>query len=181
MKLSNLFIIALLAGTLGVFGCSDDPPANGNGGNGGNGGSGTAGTGGGTGGSGGADPCTGEFCDDSAQPNKAACEAFIDGCSSLGAGGAGGAPPTPEDCDRIGGALCQHEVGTGGTGGTGGGGGTGGTPSGGNCDYGLCVDDSAEKATCETLVGYCEATLDLFPELLDYCIEGTNLDQCGDP
>jgi hypothetical protein len=176
MKLSNLLMIALLAGTLGVFGCSSDPE-NGNG-NGGSGGSGTAGTGG----SGGTvtDPCTGDFCDVVDAPNKAACEAFIDGCDSLGAGGAGGAggappTPTPEDCDRIGGALCQHEVGTGGTGGT------GGTPSGGNCDYGLCVDDSAEKATCETLVGYCEATLGLFPELLEYCIEGTNLDQCGDP
>jgi len=59
MKLSRLFVIALLAGTLGVFGCSDDPPATGNGGSGGEGtagtgGSGTAGTGGsGTAGSGG--------------------------------------------------------------------------------------------------------------------------------
>jgi len=52
MKLSNLFMIALLAGTLGVFGCSSDPET----GNGGSGGEGTAGTGGsgtaGTGGSG---------------------------------------------------------------------------------------------------------------------------------
>jgi hypothetical protein len=41
MKLSNLFMIALLAGTLGVLGCGDDTtnPA-------GTGGSGTAGTGG---------------------------------------------------------------------------------------------------------------------------------------
>ena len=46
MKLSNLFMIALLAGTLGVFGCSDDPPATGNGGS---GGEGTAGTGGSSG------------------------------------------------------------------------------------------------------------------------------------
>jgi hypothetical protein len=58
MKLSSLFMIALLAGTLGVFGCSDDPPATGNGGSGGEGtagtgGDGTAGTGGGTAGTGG--------------------------------------------------------------------------------------------------------------------------------
>ena len=41
MKLSKLYMIALLAGTLGVIGCSDDPPSEGNGGSGG-----TAGTGG---------------------------------------------------------------------------------------------------------------------------------------
>jgi hypothetical protein len=57
MKLSNLFMIALLAGTLGVFGCDSDPQT-GNGGSGGDGtagtgGDGTAGTGGGTAGSGG--------------------------------------------------------------------------------------------------------------------------------
>jgi len=52
MKLSNLFMIALLAGTLGVFGCSSDPET-GNGGNGGNGTAGTGGNGGGTAGTGG--------------------------------------------------------------------------------------------------------------------------------
>ena len=59
MKLSNFFMIALLAGTLGVLGCGDDttnPAGSGGSGTAGTGGSGTAGTGGsgtaGTGGSG---------------------------------------------------------------------------------------------------------------------------------
>jgi hypothetical protein len=56
---------------------------------------------------------------------------FIAVCKSLGAGGAGGAPPTPEDCDKFGKALCEYDVGTGGTGGTGGTAGTGGTPGDG--------------------------------------------------
>ena len=77
MKLANFFLMTVLVGTLGVLGCSDDPPATGNGGNGGSGtagtggsgtagtgGSGTAGTGGsGTAGTGGAPECTdGELC-----------------------------------------------------------------------------------------------------------------------
>jgi hypothetical protein len=76
MKLSNLFMIALLAGTLGVFGCNDDPPATGNGGSGGEGtagtgGSGTAGTGGsGTAGSGG----SGTMCDATVEEVCAECD-----------------------------------------------------------------------------------------------------------
>jgi hypothetical protein len=69
MKLSRLFMIALLAGTLGVIGCGDDAtnPA-GSGGSGGSGGSagtgGTAGSGGsGTAGTGGG----GVMCDETAQ------------------------------------------------------------------------------------------------------------------
>jgi len=71
MKLSNLLMIALLAGTLGVFGCSDDPPATGNGGSGGEGtagtGGGTAGTGGGTAGTGGGNASCGT------EPAEVAC------------------------------------------------------------------------------------------------------------
>ncbi len=45
MKLSKLFVIALLAGTLGVLGCGDDETGDGNtGGDGGTGGDGAAGT-----------------------------------------------------------------------------------------------------------------------------------------
>jgi hypothetical protein len=77
MKLSNLFMIALLAGTLGVFGCDSDPAT----GNGGTGGSGTAGTGG-DGGSGGSvdDPCTGGECEND-QARKDACGIGIDYCN----------------------------------------------------------------------------------------------------
>jgi hypothetical protein len=82
MKLSNLFMIAMLVGTLGVFGCSDDPPATGNGGS---GGEGTAGTGGdgaaGGGGEGGtaADPCNEGLCrtDDA---KKTECETKVQEC-----------------------------------------------------------------------------------------------------
>ena len=54
MKLANFFLMTVLVGTLGVLGCSDDPPATGNGGNGGSGTAGSGGNGGGTGGDGGA-------------------------------------------------------------------------------------------------------------------------------
>ena len=52
MKLSKLFVIVLLAGTLGVFGCGNDPDT-GNGGSGGTAGSGGSAGSGGTAGSGG--------------------------------------------------------------------------------------------------------------------------------
>jgi hypothetical protein len=138
MKLSNLFMIALLAGTLGAFGCSDD-----NGGAAGTGGSGTAGTGGtGTGGSGGTatDPCTGGFCEDPSEAKKG-CEVAIEYCKSddccSGAGGAGGdggaVDPTDAECDAIGPKICMLDFGGGG--GTGGGGtGGGGTGGGGGGD-----------------------------------------------
>ena len=90
MKLSNLFMIALLAGTLGVFGCSDDPPATGNGGSGGEGtagtgGEGTAGTGGegtaGTGGSSGTTNCDyGDCADPGTQRDL--CEAAVTVCEA---------------------------------------------------------------------------------------------------
>jgi hypothetical protein len=77
MKLSNLLMIALLAGTLGVFGCNDDPT-----GTAGTGGSGTAGTGGsGTAGTGGtpAGNCDyGDCVDGSTQ--QQACEAGVTAC-----------------------------------------------------------------------------------------------------
>ena len=110
MKLSNLFMIALLAGTLGVFGCSDDPPATGNGGSGGEGtagtgGSGTAGTGGsGTAGSGGSGTAgTGgsdltcmtaqEVCANcDSQGAIPACESAYDTCLAT--------PPSGNYCDK---------------------------------------------------------------------------------
>ena len=96
MKLSNLFMIALLAGTLGVLGCGDDD----NGGTAGTGGSGTAGTGGsgtagtggsgtagtggsGTGGTGGTvgavEACSGPTCE-ARDVLRATCEVEFDDC-----------------------------------------------------------------------------------------------------
>ena len=70
MKLSKLFVIALLAGTLGVLGCNDETT-----GTAGSGGSGTAGSGG----SGTAGNCDyGDCVDGSTQ--QQACEAAIQAC-----------------------------------------------------------------------------------------------------
>jgi hypothetical protein len=89
MKLSNLFMIALLAGTLGVLGCGDDttnPAGSGGSGTAGTGGSGTAGTGGG-----------GVMCDQTAQEicdarcdvqeEIPACVSFFDDCLVTDPGG----------------------------------------------------------------------------------------------
>jgi hypothetical protein len=78
MKLSRLFMIALLAGTLGVLGCGDDetnPAGSGGSGTAGTGGSGTAGTGGGGGGG---------MCDATAEEVCATCDAVdrIPACES---------------------------------------------------------------------------------------------------
>ena len=161
MKLANLFLITALVSVLAAIGCSEDSqPANGNGGS------------GGTGGGGGTDPCTGDFCDDSSAPNKEACEEVIALCNT---------DPeldfTTAECQAFGKKLCPLDPS--GTGGTGGGGGTGGTPSGGNCDYGDC-ENEPNKSTCETLVGIC-MDAPMPDDLREFCIEGTNLDQCGDP
>jgi hypothetical protein len=68
MKLSKLFVIALLAGTLGVFGCSDDPET----GNGGSGG--TAGSGG----TGGMPECQApEACDDGEECTADTCASGV--------------------------------------------------------------------------------------------------------
>jgi hypothetical protein len=163
MKLSKLFVIALLAGTLGVIGCSDDPapPAA----TGGTGGNGTGGTGGG-----GADTCTGDFCD--LPEPKAACEAAIDFCNT---------DPevdlTADECDAAGNRLCQIDFE--GTGGTGGNGGTGGTTPAGNCDYGDCAEPGTDRDACEGAVRVCENTPFLPAEVEAACIEGANLDACG--
>ena len=89
MKLSKLFVIALLAGTLGVFGCSDDPET-GNGGGGGTAGSGGSAGNGGTAGSGG----------------SAGTRGAAGSGGTAGNGGTGGTPPPgapcvdqPEACD----------------------------------------------------------------------------------
>ena len=162
MKLSNLFMIALLAGTLGVFGCSDDPPSNGNGGTGGDGNGGSGGDGG-TGG-GAADPCTGGFCNDPSEA-KTACEVAVDYCKGpdccSGAGGAGGGvDPTDEQCDGFGEALCTIDFG--GTGGAGGGtGGAGGGGSDGPTAEEVCDEcdspDVDRIAACEKAYDDCIA------------------------
>jgi len=63
MKLSRLFVIALLAGTLGVIGCGDDPTSD----NGGNGGG----------------SCDTGVCADNAEL-RAACEAAVELCNISG-------------------------------------------------------------------------------------------------
>jgi len=148
MKLSKLFVIALLAGTLGAFGCSDDPK-NGNGGSGGNGNGGTGGT---------ADACTSGDCADSSTDVQTACGAVktfcnSDDCCTLpGTGGTGGTmtvDPDSDTCDAVGQAVCEIA-------GAGGGGGTGG--SGAECDF------TAEElcALCDTpsAAPDCESTFD---------------------
>ena len=73
MKLSKLFVIALLAGTLGVLGCDDETSTGGSGGSGtaGTGGRGPAGTGGGGTGRPVPDPCTGGSCAAPSAPQAA--------------------------------------------------------------------------------------------------------------
>ena len=187
MRLTKLFVMAVLVGSVAVIGCSEDE----NGGTGGTAGSGgTAGTGGtaGDGGGGGADPCTGGFCD-SDETRKQACEASIDCCNTRcadGAGGAGGAggeatAPTPEECDAFGAVICTIDTGAGGGGGGGGG---GGNPGG--CDWNaddVCnvdncdVDDQAAIDACKDRFGDCLAT-DLGGNECEKCV-GVALEKCG--
>jgi hypothetical protein len=87
MKLSKFFMIALLAGTLGVIGCGDDAtnPA-------GSGGSGTAGTGG--------TPSNGSVCDDC--PNQSEiplCEGCLTECTDTN--------PNDEGCAVVALACCN--------------------------------------------------------------------------
>ena len=105
MKLSKLFMIALLAGTLGVIGCGDDAtnPA-GSGGSGGSAGSGgtagsgvTAGSGGGTAGTGGGgsecDRTAAEVCAECDAPDRRPdCESRFDACLAD--------PPTGNFCEK---------------------------------------------------------------------------------
>lgn len=136
MKMSKLFVIALLTGTLAVIGCSSDPAPEGNGGS---GGSGTGGTGGGA-----ADPCTGPLCD--APEPEAFCLAIIEECNATVEIDP---PPTPEQCDVLGNAAACQEGSTGGTGGAGGAGGDVG------CNVLACTTDDELKARCEAAVDAC--------------------------
>jgi hypothetical protein len=163
MKLSNLFMIALLAGTLGVFGCTDDPE-NGTGGSGGNG---TAGTGGnGTGGSGGstADPCTGGLCETAdvkidCDLARATCKADVE------------LDLTDAECDAMATDLYCN-VGAPGTGGAGGdgGGGAGGASGVNGCDVSLCLTNAERKAACEAFI----------PACLVFCEDEGSLESCGE-
>jgi len=152
-------MIALLAGTLGVFGCSDDPK-NGNGGSGGSAGSGGTGGSGGSGGTA-ADACTSGDCADSSADVQAACgtvKAFCnseDCCTLPGTGGAGGTmmiDPDPDTCDAAGQYVCERA----GAGGTGGDGGTGG--SGTQCDY--TAKEICELCDSQDAIPDCESTFD---------------------
>ena len=168
MKLSNLFMIALLAGTLGVFGCDDDPQT----GNGGSGGGGTAGSGGtgGSGGSGGtggstADPCTGGLCETAdvkidCDAARATCKADVE------------LALTDAECDAMA-TEFYCNVGAPGTGGTGGGGGAGGAggASGVNgCDVDLCLTNEERKAACEAFIPIC----------LVFCEGEGSVESCGE-
>jgi hypothetical protein len=160
MKLSKLFVIALLAGTLGVLGCGDDETGDGNtGGDGGTGGNGATGGSGGSGGSV-ADHCTGGLCNSDTQV-KTNCQELIAACNDFegGTGGTGGSqvPPTSEQCNAIGTAYCTS-TGAGGSGGSGGSGGTGGTPDLG-CNEGKCTVP-ANAQICEDFVLACFVACD---------------------
>jgi hypothetical protein len=96
MKLSRIFLVALLVGTLGVLGCGDDDNGGGTAGTGGSGtagtgGSGTAGTGGsGTAGSGGSvDPnlCNLEVCALDTDVGRTAKEVCLDEYNDCVSGG----------------------------------------------------------------------------------------------
>ena len=134
MRLSNLCMMALLAGTLGVFGCSDDD-------NGGTGGTGT----GGSGGNGSIDVgCDEGRCLDAAEATK--CEEAIAACILA-------EPANEAECVASGNLIYCDESGAGGTGG---GGGTGVPPVGSEvCDEGLCTDPGAARDQCEELLDLC--------------------------
>ena len=141
----------MLAGTLGAFGCSDDPPSNGNGGSGGDGAAGTGGTGGGA-----AEPCTGGLCQTA--DVKIDCEASNTVCKADANGDIG---MTDAECDE---AMTELYcvVGTPGTGGAGGdgGGGAGGASGVEGCDVDLCLDNADRKAACEEFMPWCIAYCD---------------------
>jgi hypothetical protein len=170
MKLSKLFVIAVLAGTLGVIGCSDDPPSEGNGG---------------TGGGSGTDiSCDEGRCVDVDQATK--CEDKTLACIDL-------EPANETACIAFGNFLFCSEGGTGGTGGSGGMGGEGGTGgtagSGGmggeggtgggidvSCDEGRCVDPTV-ATECETAILACIAAE---PANEEKCIALGNLFFCSE-
>ena len=156
----RIVLAAMMALSVAVTGCSDDPPQQVTGGSGGDGGSG------GTAGSGGTDiGCVEGRCVDDAQAdkceqeirdciaakpaNETACIIFGNSvlCGEGGSGGSGGAGGT----GGMGG-----EGGTGGTAGSGGMGGEGGTGGDVGCVEGRCVDD-AQAATCEEEIRECIA------------------------
>ena len=145
MKLSRFLVIALLAGTLGVFGCSDDE-TNGGGTNGG----------GGSGGGGVTEPCTGGLCETA--DVKIDCEASNTVCKADANGDIG---MTDAECDE---AMTELYcvVGTPGTGGAGGdgGGGAGGASGVEGCDVDLCLDNADRKAACEEFMPWCIAYCD---------------------
>jgi hypothetical protein len=147
----------MMALSVAVTGCSDDPPQQVTGGSGGDGGSA---------GSGGTDiGCVEGRCVDDAQAdkceqeirdciaakpaNETACIIFGNSvlCGEGGSGGSGGAG---------GSGGMGGEGGTGGTAGSGGMGGEGGTGGDVGCVEGRCVDD-AQAATCEEEIRECIA------------------------
>jgi hypothetical protein len=175
MKLSRLFVIALLAGTLGAFGCSDDET-----------------NGGGSGGDGADIGCDeGDCLTDTALQEQ--CEQLVTACIARdineaeciaagllvlcndGTGGTGGSGGSGGSGGDGGGGTGGD--GGGGTGGDGGGGtgGTGGAPDPDLlCNEGLCADPGEVKDTCKVLVAICiERDLNV-----DECIAGVLLLVC---
>ena len=84
MKLSKLFMIALLAGTLGVIGCNDDTTGTGN-----TNGNGTGGT-----------PSNGSVCDECENQSEIpGCEICFDECADTN--------PNTEGCVVVALACCE--------------------------------------------------------------------------
>jgi len=148
MKLSRLFVIASLVGTVGVVGCKDE---------------------GGTGGTGGSPDVFCEGGDCATDTQKAdGCEAFVTDCVALI-----GEARRDECVQNAEFAYCAVNGGTGGGGGSGGmagAGGSGGAAGAGGsggmagtggmggvvfCDEGLCLTDADRKELCERLVTRC--------------------------
>jgi hypothetical protein len=182
MKLSRLFVIALLAGTLGAFGCSDDET-----------------NGGGSGGDGADIGCDeGDCLTDTALQEQ--CEQLVTACIARdineaeciaagllvlckvddgtgGTGGSGGSGGSGGTAGTGGTGGTAGTGGTGGTAGTGGTGGTGGAPDPDRlCNEGLCADPGEAKDTCKVLVATCiERDLNV-----DECIAGVLLLVCNE-
>ena len=156
MRLSKIFVLAVLVGAVAVIGCSEDSGTGGSGGTAGTGGS--AGTGGGgSGGAGGsvAEPCTEGLCVAGSEP-ETLCEDAIAFCNLQSA-------PTAAQCDEFGNVFCELDFG--GAGGAGGDGGTGGDGGPGAAD--VCVFCETEN---QTAIDECVDAYDQCEDSLHECV-----------
>jgi hypothetical protein len=173
MKLAQFFVIAVLAGTLGVLGCDDETSTGGSGGSGtaGTGGGGTGGGGTGGGGTGGGGGGIDLGCDEgNCTPDS---EAKMD-CETLTAACIADEIANEEECIAAGNLIfCGGD----GAGGNGGNGGSGGAPDPGEvCDEGACAEPGDVQDQCKTVL---EACLIAEPEEnWDECVIGVQLIIC---